>query len=260
MKGRVHFNFLLIAMLIFSSSCRKQEPVHQVFRLGYKTDNGSTGPLDNTGFIFRVNDSLAPVFLTAHHVVAGYAPDKYYKWSELKENVSNVWIWSVHDSDYQIKLGENIPIRGAKTAAMDVAAFRIEKNATLGSLVPSQAPARVGDTVRLFSKLLYYDTSVLIIPSKVIYVTDSILVHELLLPKVIRLGGTSGAPILDKNNKLVGCTWGSLAIPDQSVKDKLAEEFPLIHKLDIQIGRTYGIGVPAALVTDAVLQAVVSDE
>lgn len=248
-------------MLILPSSCRKKEPVHHmVFRLGYKTHNGSTGPMDNTGFVFRVNDSLAPVFLTAHHVVAGYAPDKYYEWSDLKENVRNAWIWSVHDNGYQLKLGENIPIRGAKTGALDVTAFQIEQDAPLRWLTPSQAPTQVGDTVQLFSKLLYYDTTALIMLSRVIYITDSILVHELLLPKVIRLGGTSGAPILDKNNKLVGCTWGSLAIPNQSVKDKLGEEFPLIHKLDIQIGRTYGIGVPAALVTNAVLQAFVAQE
>lgn len=238
-----------------------KEPVHHtVFRLGYKTHNGSTGPLDNTGFIFRVNDSLAPVFLTAHHVVAGYAPDKYYKWSDLKENVRNAWIWSVHDSTYQIELGENIPIPGAQTGAVDVAAFQIEEDATLGWLAPSQAPARIGDTVQLFSRLLYYDTSALIIPSRVIYVTDSILVHELLLPKVIRLGGTSGAPILNKNNELVACTWGGLAIRDERIKDKLAAEFPLIHKLNIRIGRTYGIGVPVALVKKSVLRVVVAQD
>lgn len=64
MKGILHVDFLLLTMLILSSSCRNEESVHHtVFQLGYETHNGSTGPLDNAGFIFRINDSLAPVFL-----------------------------------------------------------------------------------------------------------------------------------------------------------------------------------------------------
>src|SRR5688500_2020113 len=108
---------ILICLTIFScGSDSKMNLKNTIFKLGFQTETFSTGPLENSGFVIKFNDTVPPIFVTAHHVVAGTGNEnQYLKWDEVKEKVRNTRIWSMHDNMYQIQLAQNIPIRNAET-------------------------------------------------------------------------------------------------------------------------------------------------
>lgn len=59
-------------LLVSACASRKENPLKStIYKSGYKTEFTSTGPLNNSAVIMKVNDSLPALFLTAHHCVAG---------------------------------------------------------------------------------------------------------------------------------------------------------------------------------------------
>jgi hypothetical protein len=69
------------------------------------------------------------------------------------------------------------------------------------------------------------------------------------------LSGTSGSCVLDKNNNVVANSYGGLAIPNEEIKKRMAMGYPLINKLKIRDGMTYGIGIPIPLIERSLVLA-----
>jgi hypothetical protein len=253
---------IFICLTVFS--CRpdsKTDLKNTIFKLGFQTDTFSTGPLENSGFVIKLNDTIPPIFVTAHHVVAGTGNEnQYLKWDEVKEKVRNARIWSMHDSTYQIQLSENIPIRNAETLKLDLAAYYLPSTRT-PHLVPSANEASVGDTVQLFSKIIYNNHVTLSNEGVVVYTSDSVLVYELLHFNMARImSGTSGSAILNKEGEVVANSYAAFTIPNQQVKSDLEKLFPLIKQITTKDGKTYGAGVPITLIDKNIVQAIQNDK
>jgi len=149
------FLILLTVLTAWACTSDKGGPIENtVFKMGFKTDSSSTGPLDNSAFVLKVNDTLPPLLLTAHHTVAGIGNDQYLQWDQIGDNQKNAWAWSMLDSTVNFRVGENLPIENAETLKLDIAAFHLP-NDEISYLVPAKTVAQVGDTVYLFSKIIY---------------------------------------------------------------------------------------------------------
>lgn len=197
------------------------------------------------------------MLLTAHHVVAATGDDLYLKWNEIKQKKENLWAWSMNDSTYNFKIGPNLPIRGAETLKLDLAAFFLPLD-SVPYLKPSRKAANVGDTVYLYSKIRHNNKTTLRNRGVVIYATDSVMVYELTdfsgnVGGI--LSGTSGSCVLDKDKGVVANSYGGLAIPNEEIKKLMAISFPLINKLNTREGKTYGIGLPIPLIKKSLVQA-----
>jgi hypothetical protein len=234
----------------------KESLTNTIYKLGRKTDSTSTGPQNNSAFVLKINDSLPALLLTAHHIAAGIGDDRYLKWNEIEQKKTR-WAWSMNDSTYNFQLGPNLPIRGAETLKLDIAAFYLTAD-NVPYLKPARKAVNVGDTVYLYSKIKYNNKTALWNQGVVIYATDSVMVYELtdLNGNVGGvLSGTSGSCVLDKNNDVVANSYGGLAIPNEEIKKQMAIGFPLINKLKTKDGKTYGIGLPIPLIEKSLLQA-----
>lgn len=251
---------MFISVLLGLTTCNnnpshltKESLTNTIYRLGYKTDSTSTGPLNNSAFILKINDSLPALLVTAHHIAAGTGNDQYLKWNEIGQK-KNRWAWSMNDSTYNFKIGPNLPVPGAETLKLDLAAFYLTLD-TVPFLEPARQAASVGDTVYLYSKVTFNNKTTLRV---VIYATDSVMVYELtdFHGKVQGiLSGTSGSCVLDKDNNVVANNYGGLAIPNEEAKKQMAISFPLINKLKIRDGKTYGIGLPIPLIEKSLIEA-----
>ena len=231
-----------------------------IFKLGFQTGTASTAPLGNSGFIVKLDDTR-PVFVTAHHVVAGTGnPNEYLKWFEIKDKVKNARIWSQHDSTYQIQLSANIPIRNAATLKLDLAAFYLP-SAKVPYLVPAPDDVKPGDTIQLFSKIVYNTKTSISNEGIVVYLTDSVMVYELLHFNMARImSGTSGSAILNKEGQLVASSFAGFTVPNQQVKRDMVQMFPLIEKIPTKDGKTYGVGIPISLIKKSLMEAIESIE
>lgn len=223
--------------------------------MGFKTDSSSTGPLDNSAFILKVNDSMPQLFLTAHHVVAGIGNDRYLKWDKLESNQKNAWAWSMHDSTFNFKISKNLPIQGAETLKLDLAAFFISLQ-DIPYLKPAKTIAHIGDTIYLFSKINYQNKTTLLNPGVVIYREDSVLIYELTEFDMARvMNGTSGSAVLNKDGEVVSNSYGGFTIPNDQIKKEIATQFPLLKKVKTKNGKTYGVGIPIRLIEKSLIQA-----
>lgn len=225
------------------------------FRMGYKRGNFSSGPLTNSGFLFKVDTSGPTFFLTAHHCVAGKGREgEYYKWNEIAENVSGGWIWSMVDSTMDFPLGSNLPIENAETLKLDVAAFYLTADAPY--LLPSDEEAKLGDTVKLLSRIVYGGIVTMQNPAIVTYTSDSVIVYELLnYMNANVMYGTSGSAVLNDKNLVVSNSYGGFTYSTEKVKSEIGEQFPLIYKIETTPGKIYGIGVPMRLIESSIRQA-----
>lgn len=248
--------FIFLAL----ASCRQDHKAslrNTIFKLGFQTTTSSTGPLGNSGFIMKLNDTIPPLFVTAHHVVAfTNIPNEYLKWFEVKDKIKDARIWSMHDSTCQIQLAVNIPIRGAETLKLDLAAFYLPLAKT-PYLIPARHDAALGDTVQLFSKIIYDGKTSLSNDGVVVYRTDSMMVYELLHFDMARImSGTSGSAILNREGQVVANSFAGFTVPNQQVKGDMEKMFPVLKKIRTRDGKTYGAGVPISLMKKSLLQAV----
>jgi hypothetical protein len=253
------FRFILIVLVILNSfSCARHDVEHQtntIFKLGFKMGDTSTGPLENSGFVMRINDSVPPLFLTAHHVVAGIGNDQYARWDEVSATVKNAWVWSMHDSNYALALSENLPIRNAKTFKIDLAAFFIPAEHN-NYLVPAKGAVHIGDTIQLFSRIVHDGDTSLLNPGVVIFASDSVLVYELLGFRMARImSGTSGSALINRDGDVVANSYGGFTIPNEEEKRNIVKMFPFLMNIKIEIGKTYGIGLPVKIIETSVLRA-----
>ena len=225
------------------------------FKMGFSKQ---TGPLLNTFFAFKLHDTIPPMLLTAHHVVAGTGRnDVYYNWDELTDKLPDAWLWSIDNDQVQTGLGKNIALRNAHTLGLDVAAYFMpgdRKDALC--LRPSAHAAAVGDSVILFSRLRVGNDYSLLNPAVVIYATDSIIVYELQTDEPVQMAGTSGSPVLNAQYEVISNSYGGMAIRDRTMIEKeIAPMFPLIRQLPVKQGKTYGIGVPVKLISESLYAA-----
>lgn len=161
------------------------------------------------------------------------------------------------DSAYNFKVGPNLPIRGAETLKLDLAAFYLYQD-SVPYLKPAQKAASAGDTIYLYSKIMYRNNTTLRNKGVVIYATDSLVVYELSNFSVSVGGvmsGTSGSCVINKYNEVVANSYGGLAIPNEQIKKQMAIDFPLINKLKTRDGMAYGIGLPIPLIEKSLIQA-----
>lgn len=225
------------------------------FKMGF---NKQTGPLLNTFFTFKLNDTIPPMLLTAHHVVAGTGQnDVYYNWDELASKLPDAWLWSIDNDQVQTGLGNNIALRNAHTMGLDVAAYFMpdDRNDHL-CLRPSATAASPGDSVKLFSKLRVGNDYSLLTPAVVIYASDSLIVYELQTDKPVQMAGTSGSPVLNTKHEVISNSYGGMTIRDSAmIETEIAPMFPLIRKLRVRQGKTYGIGVPVKLISESLYAA-----
>jgi hypothetical protein len=240
-----------------TSSQKTESLKNTIYKFGFKTDSTSTGPLDNSAFIMKINDSLPAMFLTAHHTVAGTRNGQYLKWDEIEQNMTNGWAWSMNDSTVDFKIGRNLPVRNSETMKLDLSAFYLPSDKT-PYLKPAKKNAQVGDTVYLFSRIKDKNNrTTLRNRAVVIYATDSVMAYELTdfsMQKSI-MTGTSGSCVLNKDNEVTSNSYAGFTIPNDEIKKKIAEGFPLLNKLKTRSGKTYGIGVPIQLIQKSIILA-----
>ena len=258
---------LVILLLTCLMDCRpeqaKLDPLtNTLFKFGFKSGSSSTGPLMNSGFIFRSEIESPPLFLTAHHCVSNKATaGAYYAWDEISKTFSNGWAWSMSDLNHQIPMGKNLPLRNAKTLGLDVAAFFIPDDGN-SYLLPSATPALVGDTVKLFSRLIHNGDTTLINPAIVTYASDSVLVYKLLNIHHAQnvMAGTSGSPVLNKQNQVISNSYGGFMYSGEQDKAQIQNIFPLLSQMTTAPDSVYGIGVPSRLINRAILAALHEDQ
>lgn len=227
-----------------------------IYKFGFKTDSTSTGPLQNSAFILKFDDAFPAVFLTAHHTVAGKGNGDYVRWDEIEANMKNGWAWSMTDSAVNFKIGQNLPIRNAATLKLDLSAFYLPSDEA-PYLKPAKKNAEVGDTVYLFSRITDDNKKILRNRGVVIYAADSVLAYELtdfIMKKGI-MSGTSGSCVLNNVGEVISNSYAGFTIPNNEIKEKIAEGFPLLNKLKTRDGRTYGVGVPIQLIKKSLVQA-----
>lgn len=251
---------IIIFICLTVLSCKPDDKVdsyNTIFKLGFQTNTFSTGPLSNSGFVMKLNDTIPPLFVTAHHVVASTAiENQYIKWNEIKDKVKNARIWSMQDSSYQIQLQKNIPILNAETLKLDIAAFYLP-SAETPYLIPSKHKVDVGDTIQLFSKIVYNAQTSFLNEGIVVYASDSVMVYELLHFNMARImTGTSGSAIINKEGLVVANSFAACTIPNQQGKKDMEKLFPLMEKLTLIDGKTYGAGAPIALIEQSIIDAI----
>jgi hypothetical protein len=248
--------FLIFTTTLACSTREETDPLkNTIYKMGFKTESSSTGPLDNSAFILKVNDTLPPLLLTAHHTVAGIGNDRYVKWNEIDANQKNAWAWSMQDSTVDFKVGANLPIRNAETLKLDLAAFYVQSD-DIASLRPAKKDAQVGDTVYLFSKITYQNKTSLRHRGVVIYTTDSIFAYELTDYTMARImSGTSGSCVINTGGEVVANSYAGFIYPNDEIKKEIATTFPLANKLETKPGKNYGIGVPIRLIEESVVKA-----
>lgn len=256
MLTRTRTFIFLIALTAFACTSDKPDrSKNTIFKMGFKTDSSSTGPLNNSAFILKVNDTLPPVLLTAHHTVAGIGNDQYLKWNQIDDNQKNAWAWSMHDSIFNFKVGKNLPIRNASTLQLDIAAFYLPHD-DIPYLKPSKDVVQVGDTVYLFSKITYQNSTSVKNRGVVTYLSDSVMVYELTDFHMARImSGTSGSSVVNENGEVVSNSYAGFTIPDDEVRKEIASRFPLINNFETKDGKTYGVGVPITLIERSLVQA-----
>jgi hypothetical protein len=250
------FFMVLTVLTAFACTSEKAGPIENtIFKMGFKTDSSSNGPLDNSAFVLKVNDTLPPILLTAHHTVAGIANDQYLQWNQIGDNQKNAWAWSMHDSTVNFKVGENLPIRNAETLKLDIAAFHVP-NDNIPYLRPAKPVAQVGDTIYLFSKIIHQNKTTLLNRGVITYIADSVLVYELTDFNMARImTGTSGSCVVNKNGAVVSNSYGGFTIPNDQVRKEIALRFPLLDRIETREGKTYGVGVPIALIERSLILA-----
>jgi hypothetical protein len=182
------------------------------------------------------------------------------KWNEVQNTLKNGWLWSQHDSTYNFRLMENLPIRDAETSKLDLAAFFVPSE-EIPYLSPTKQSPQKGDTVFLFSRVSYNGKATLENAAIVIYLNDSILTYELLdfngAQKQI-MGGTSGSAILNKEGDVVSNSFGGFTLPNEQVMHDMTNQFPLLKKFDIRVGKSYGFGLRVSLIEENLIQALQS--
>jgi len=264
--SRIQFIHLFILIGVVVICCKRKTDVlintvyHVTFTLQGITDNSR----NNSGFIFKAADTIPPLYLTAHHVASGHDKSKYYDWDSLQNYFSDASIWSIQDNTVHFQLGKNLPIPNAKVSefasALDLAAFYVAPGGAAGYLKPAPSPAKVGDTVRLFSRLM--QTNSLLHPGIVIYASDSLFVYQLLDRSLTSLGGSSGSPVLNDKDEVVSNSFGGLPLSSTRQREGVAREYPFILQFlnKTEMGRMYGIGVPISLIRTSLIQAIQMDQ
>lgn len=231
------------------------------FKMGFKSESFSTGPRNNSGFLFKLNHRSPTLFLTAHHCAANAGKgDHYYKWDEIQKHVKNGWIWSMSRPKRDFPLGRNLPLLNAETMKFDVAAFYLDIQRT-PYLLPAKKAAIVGDTVKLLSQIVYKGDTILQKAGVVTYVSDSVVVYELLIQERLNFSGasfmkgTSGSAVLNRDNEVISNSVGAVIYLNDETKAIVAQQFPLLDKLHTSPGKIYGIGVPIHLIVRSIAQA-----
>jgi hypothetical protein len=247
---------LSIAMTALACTSDKPDPLRNtVFKMGFKTDSSSTGPLDNSAFVLKLSDTLPAMLLTAHHTVAGIGNGQYLKWNEIANNQQNAWAWSMHDSTINFTVRENLPIRNAETLKLDIAAFYLPSD-DIPYLRPTKIVAQVGDTIYLFSKITYQNRTSFLNRGVITYATDSVVVYELTDFNMARImSGTSGSCVVNKDGEVVSNSYGGFTIPNNRVRKEIALQFPLLNRIETKEGKTYGIGLPITLIEQSLVLA-----
>lgn len=246
----------LIAFIGLACTADKADRLkNTIYKMGFKTDSSSTGPLDNSAFVLKVDDTLPPLLVTAHHTVAGIGSEQYLKWNEIASDQKNAWAWSMHDSTVNFSVGENLPIKNAETLKLDIAAFYLP-NEEIPFLKPARGDAELGDTIFLLSKITHQNKTSILNRGVVVYKTDSVMVYELTDFNMARImSGTSGSCVINKDGEVVANSYGGFTIPNDAVKKEIATRFPLLNKIKTNEGKTYGVGVPIALIKESLLRA-----
>jgi hypothetical protein len=249
--------FLFTSILVVCCDPPAEKLSHTLFRLGYKSDRYSTGPLINSGFVFQLDDTTPPLLITAHHVVASYdGGRKFYRWNEIQEHSKNWWLWSQHDTAFNVGIGKNIPMIGAKASHLDLAAYTLKIPSGIRPILPAKRSASIGDTVYLFTKLLFGKKDTFIHPAMVTYTDDSLVVYEFVFSEGMNLSGTSGAPVVNQENELLAMSFGSLTFLNDQARKQAAAELPIVNQLAFKRGRTYAVGIPVRLIKTNVYAAI----
>ena len=144
---------ILISAIVIGCERKTNSLIDTVYHVTFRLQAVPENSKNNSGFIFKVDDTTPPLYLTAHHAISGYGRSKYYDWDRIQDYVRDASIWSILDNNIHFQLGRNLPIPNAKTTALDLAAFYLARGGPTNYLKAATSPAKVGDTVRLFAKL-----------------------------------------------------------------------------------------------------------
>ena len=71
------------------------------------------------------------------------------------------------------------------------------------------------------------------------------------------MSGTSGSAVINKRGEVVSNSYAGFTIPNKQIKDEMAIQLPLLNKLNIKDGKSYGVGIPIRLIENSLVQAII---
>ncbi len=166
-----------------------------------------------TAFVCRLNDPGETVILTAHHLfgpACGWEVE--FRWDELRDEFEAMTALSMNNFRKWVTSTELVEIPGAEGwngdgYHRDIAAWRFPEGSELPALPLATELPQKGESVFLFArergkeKLELFEAVVEI-------ATDTEFTYRYKRTEKVNFGGTSGAPILDSEGRVVGINLG----------------------------------------------------
>ena len=172
---------------------------------------GSDSFTGGTAFVCKVKEKK--FIITAHHLFGpACGLDKQYSWKEAPVTFSTVTGISINSPKKFITSNSSVIITGAKElnkndASKDLAAYEIPIANLFPSLVLSEVQAKVGEKVRILARVRGQKKLQIISGT----VTESKIqdCSYVLDDSKIVMKGTSGAPVLNEQGKVIAIHIGS---------------------------------------------------
>jgi len=210
---KMSLNVLVAFIILFLSACnqttqqKEADPnIPNNFVLRPEIELTNTQFSAGTAFVLSVFDDANPVIVTALHIFGPNGGlEKDIPTEELKNLIKQIKLTDAF-SDYHCGIvTEVLEIKDAKPLTKnDIAAFRISRNCDVTALKMCKNEPKVGDSLWLVASV--YDgapKSRRIHKARVVEVENSLIYFEY-ENNELSLQATSGAPIVNKNNEVVG--------------------------------------------------------
>jgi hypothetical protein len=175
-----------------------------------------SGPMNaGTAFILDVPVKSAKALLvTAHHLFGpNGGMEKQVTWQELPEKVTKAKCTFLSSRGGSMTVGKPLPIKNARAIgeggnARDIAAFPITETPAY-AIKLAVLPPKVGDEVWLVAKVVSGAPSTEILHKARVTRSDRSVLEFEYENRAINIRATSGAPIVNKDGKLVGVNVGA---------------------------------------------------
>jgi trypsin-like peptidase len=202
--------FLTLTLCSLPTSAQVPLPPDGLFKPTFLTANSSW--YAGTAFLLRAPNNPTPLLITCHHLFGPAAGlEQQMSADDIVQQVKGAVALSIQNQKTIVVAPRHLKVQGAHPfdqtgCDKDLAIFAVESPAKLSPFELSTDSLRPGDPVYMFARLrgtnqpkLFPATLARLTPTSIQYIFAD---------KSIELGGTSGAPILDSDGKVVAMNLG----------------------------------------------------